>query len=119
TIYFGHSAYGVEAAARTYFNKSVQDLTLAEAALIAGITRGPAYYSPYNSDETRAAAVRRQKLILTRMAEEGFISEQEKNEALAQELVFEGRDQLLASKQFGAYYIDYLINHEIMDKIAA
>ena len=56
TIYFGHSAYGVEAAARTYFNKSVQDLTLAEAALIAGITRGPAYYSPYNRDETRASA---------------------------------------------------------------
>ncbi|HZK25717.1 MAG TPA: penicillin-binding protein 1A [Oscillospiraceae bacterium] len=117
TIYFGHSAYGVEAAARTYYNKSVQDLTLAEAALMAGITRGPAYYSPYNSEETRAAAFKRQNTILTRMVDEGFIEEQEKKEALAQELVFEGRDQLKADKQFGAYYIDYLINNEIMAKI--
>ncbi|MCR3923252.1 MAG: PBP1A family penicillin-binding protein, partial [Firmicutes bacterium] len=119
TIYFGHGAYGVEAAARTYFNKSVKDLTVGEATLMAGITRGPGYYSPYISDETKAAAFKRQETILSRMVAEGYIDEDEKTKAQAQELVFEGRDQLQAAKQFGAYYIDYLINNEIMEKITA
>ncbi|NLZ92779.1 MAG: penicillin-binding protein 1A [Firmicutes bacterium] len=119
TIYFGHGAYGVEAASRIYFNKSVQDLSLAEASLLAGITRGPAYYSPYISDETRTAAFKRQETILTRMVAEGYISEAQKNEAQAEKLVFEGLDSLQTARQFGAYYIDYLINHEIMEKISA
>ncbi len=119
TIYFGHGAYGVEAASRIYFNKSVQDLSLAEASLLAGITRGPAYYSPYISEETRAAAFRRQEAILNRMVEEGYITEAQKKEALAEELVFEGLESVQTAKQFGAYFIDYLINHEIMDKISA
>lgn len=117
TIYFGHAAYGVEAASRTYFNKSVQDLTLGEAALLAGIPRGPAYYSPYISDATREAALRRQALILARMAEEGFITAQQREQALAQDLVFEGRSAMQASRQFGAYFIDYLVNREIPAKI--
>ena len=47
TIYYGHSAYGIEAAAQTYFGKSAASLTLAEAALLAGLPRGPQYYSPF------------------------------------------------------------------------
>ncbi|NLM45721.1 MAG: PBP1A family penicillin-binding protein [Firmicutes bacterium] len=118
TIYFGHSAYGIEAAARTYFNKPAAELTLAEAALLAGIPRGPGLYSPYLGEQAREAAKKRQAAVLSRMVEEGFITEQEKETALQQELVFSGREALQASRQFGAYFIDYLINHEIMDKLS-
>lgn len=117
TIYFGHAAYGIEAAARTYFDKAAKDLTLAEAALLAAIPRGPGYYSPYTSDETRKNAFQRQKAILTRMVEENYISEQEKNEALQEELVFSGRESLRSTRRFAAYFIDYLIMHEIMPKL--
>ena len=117
TIYFGHAAYGIEAAARTYFAKSAKDLTLAEAALLAAIPRGPSVYSPYLSEETRKAAFKRQEAILTRMVEENYITEEEKNEALQAELVFSGRESLRSAHRFAAYFIDYLIMHEIMPKL--
>ena len=70
-MYFGHGVYGVEAAARLYFGKSAKDLTLPEAALIAGILQGNVRQSPYvNMD----AALRRRNYTLTRMAEVGYIS---------------------------------------------
>ncbi|MCW3488903.1 transglycosylase domain-containing protein [Dethiobacter alkaliphilus] len=110
TIYFGHSAYGVEAAARTYFGKSVQDLTLGEAAILAGIPRGPAYYSPYlNLD----AAKNRQAVVLTRMVDEGYITEAQREEALAQELELTDREAARQDRQLGAYFINHLINSEL------
>src|SRR6266850_2437065 len=60
-VYFGHGAYGVEAAARTYFGKSVSDLTLQESALLAGLPRAPSSYSPF---EHGAAAQRRRDVVL-------------------------------------------------------
>ena len=73
-MYFGHGVYGVEAASRLYFGKSAKDLTLAEAALIAGILQGNVRQSPYVNME---AAVRRRNYALTRMADVGFISAEE------------------------------------------
>ncbi|MGB9906613.1 MAG: penicillin-binding protein 1A [Candidatus Saccharicenans sp.] len=70
-FYLGHGTWGVEAAAQLYFGKSVTDLTLPEAALIAGIFRGPAIYSPYNNTKV---TLNRRNHVLNRMAEEGFIS---------------------------------------------
>ena len=70
-IYWGHGAYGVEAASQVYFGKSVGDLTLEEAALIAGIIQGNVRQSPYvNMD----AARRRRNYALERMAIEGYIT---------------------------------------------
>ncbi len=70
-MYWGHGAYGVEAASQLYFAKSVKDLTLDEAALIAGLLQGNVRQSPYvNMD----AAVGRRNYTLTRMAAEGFIT---------------------------------------------
>ena len=110
TIYFGHSAYGVEAASRTYFGKSVGDLSLAEATIIAGIPRGPAYYSPrLNFD----AAKGRQRVVLSRMLEEGYITAAERDEALAEDLVVLQRGADSAARQLGAYFIDYLIQVEL------
>ncbi len=73
-IYFGHSAYGIESASERFFGKSVNQLTLAEASLLATIPRSPALYSPINHFER---AKKRQKLVLRRMVEEGMITEEE------------------------------------------
>ena len=70
-IYFGHGAYGVEAASRLYFSKRSKDLTLEEAALIAGIIQTPERQSPF-VDMRRA--LRRRNYVLQRMAEEGYVT---------------------------------------------
>src|SRR5205823_526418 len=70
-VYFGQGAYGVEAAARSYFGKPVAELNLREAALLAGLPRAPSSYSPF---EHGAAAQRRRDVVLRRMAEFGTIS---------------------------------------------
>lgn len=71
TIYFGGGAYGIEAAARTYFNKSVGQLSLAEAALLAGLPKAPSLYSPFN-DLKRAKG--RRDYVLSRMEKEKHIT---------------------------------------------
>lgn len=82
-IYLGQGAYGVEAAARTYFNKQAKDLNLAESALLAGLPQAPARYSPVSHlDRARA----RQKYVLERMLEEGFITRNEMEAALKTDL---------------------------------
>lgn len=77
-IFMGHDVYGFQAAARYYFGKDVGEVTLPEAALLAGIIQTPNYYSPYRNPER---AVRKRDLVLGRMLDEGFISEQEYQEA--------------------------------------
>lgn len=78
-IYLGHGAYGIEAAALVYFGKSARELTLAEAAVIAGLPRAPSFYSPYNN---LARAKKRQEYVLDRMLEEKFITKEENQAAL-------------------------------------
>jgi penicillin-binding protein 1A len=73
-VYFGHGAFGVEAAARTYFGKSVSELDVREAALLGGLPRAPTSYSPFEHPE---AAKQRRETVLRRMAEYGTITEAE------------------------------------------
>ena len=77
-IYFGSGAYGVEAAAQTYFGKQVKDLSLAECALLAGIPRSPRYYSPFKS---RDSAFSRRAHVLNRLVATGTITEAQAREA--------------------------------------
>jgi penicillin-binding protein 1A len=79
TIYFGANAYGIEAAARTYFDKEPIDLTLPEAALLAGLPQAPTAYSPRRHPEE---AMRRRDLVIVKMNELGFITNSEAKEAL-------------------------------------
>lgn len=86
-IYFGHGAYGVEAASRVYFGKSARDLSIEEAALIAGIIQSPSRQSPYvNMD----AALRRRNYAISRMAETGYISAAEAQAARKKPIVTAG-----------------------------
>ena len=77
-VYFGHGAYGVEAAAQTYFKKSVGELTLAEAAMLAGLPNAPNRFSPL-LDQARAR--RRRAHVLNRMTEEGLITRAQADDA--------------------------------------
>ncbi|MDR2934616.1 MAG: PBP1A family penicillin-binding protein [Candidatus Adiutrix sp.] len=85
-IYLGRGAYGVEAAARTYFDKSAADLTIAEAAMLAGITQAPGRNPVSNPEQARA----RQAHGLKRMMEVGFITEEQRQAALAEVLNIRG-----------------------------
>ena len=73
-VYMGHGAFGVEAAARMYFGKSVQDLTLPEASMLAALPRSPSNYSPFERPEL---AQRRRAIVVGRLLEHGYISEAE------------------------------------------
>ncbi|OGP64096.1 MAG: penicillin-binding protein, partial [Deltaproteobacteria bacterium RBG_13_47_9] len=78
-IYLGHGAYGIAAAAESYFGKSIEELTVAESAMLAGLPQAPSKISPYaHPDQAR----KRQSYVLHRMVEEGFISDKELQEAL-------------------------------------
>jgi penicillin-binding protein 1A len=101
-VYFGHGAYGVEMASRIYFGKSVKDITLAEAALIAGLIKAPSLYSPYN-DLTRAKE--RQQLVISRMVEEGYIKRSERDNALKQPLYL---SSMRKGIEVNNYFIEYI-----------
>ncbi len=90
TINYG-GVFGIENASLYYFNKSSKDLTLAEATILAGIPKSPVYYNPISNLENAKA---RQKLILNSMVENKYITQEEKNDALNEELVFYGRNPL-------------------------
>ncbi|MBZ0252139.1 MAG: PBP1A family penicillin-binding protein, partial [Candidatus Methylomirabilis sp.] len=82
-IYLGHGNYGVQAAARDFFAKSVDELTLAEAAMLAGLPPAPSNYSPHLNPK---AAKTRQSYVLDRMVEQGYISAAEADEARRREV---------------------------------
>ena len=85
-IPYGGTAYGIEAAANLYFGKSAKDLTLAEAALLAGLPQRPSVYSPYGSNPEFART--RQKEVLRRMVEDKYITQEQANTASNQELTY-------------------------------
>ncbi len=81
TIYLGRTSWGVEAAARSYFGKSARDLTLAEGALLAGLPKGPSYFSP---DRYPERMEERRAYVLTRMQEDGVITAEQAAQAKAE-----------------------------------
>ena len=100
-MYFGHGVYGVQAASRLYFGKAAKDLTLDEAALIAGILQGNVRQSPYvNMD----AALRRRNYTLSRMADVGYISVQEAEAAKKNPIVLRGEPT--AQPSLAPYFVE-------------
>ncbi len=102
-IYLGHGAYGVQAAAETYFGKDVDRINLAEAAMIAGLPKAPNRYSPYYS---RELARQRQEHVLLRMLEEGFITRTEMEEALNYQLKIKKKD--IKSLWIAPYFTEHV-----------
>jgi len=112
TIYLSEGCYGVRAAAETYFDKDVSELTLAECASIVGITNLPTYYDPLLNPENNK---KRQENILGKMLELGKITKEEYDEAMAQELAFvkHKRQEQLTNVQ--SYFVDAVIEEVIDD----
>jgi penicillin-binding protein 1A len=102
-IYLGHGAYGVATAAENYFGKSVEELNLAESALLAGLPQAPSKYSPYHHPEQ---AIRRQTYILNRMVEEGFISYGEVMKALQTPLKIKSKQNSFIEK--APYFVEHV-----------
>ena len=100
-IYFGQGAYGVESASLTYFGKHVEDLSLAQCAMLAGLPKSPNYYSPLSNPK---AGLERQKVVLDQMLKYGFISEAQAKEAKAEKLVYATS---VNKKNSLKYFIDY------------
>ncbi|MBI2096623.1 MAG: PBP1A family penicillin-binding protein [Candidatus Sungbacteria bacterium] len=105
-IPYGSQAYGAEAAAETYFGKSVENLTLPESALLAGIPRAPSYYSPYGPhlDEL----LQRKDLVLDRMAKLGYITPEEAAKTQKEPLALKRLKQNILAPGFVFYIRDYL-----------
>jgi len=103
-IPFGNGAYGIQAASQLYFGKNVEDLTLAEGALLAGMVQSPATYDPYAHPQ---AARQRQAAVLRLMAKNDFISEEEQQKAVTQPLMFKPikKNEI----ELGAYFADYVL----------
>ncbi len=114
---YGSNAYGIEAAAQTFFNKNAEDLTLAEATLLAALPKAPSYYSPYGShfDELKI----RQEYILERMLKFGYVTEEESNQAKEEKLEFSPAASGIKAPHFVMYVREYLENKygkEYMEK---
>jgi penicillin-binding protein 1A len=103
-VYMGSGAYGVEAAARVYFGKSVRELDLAECAMLAGLPRLPSRYSPLIN---KAAAESRRRWVLQRMVSEGFVTPQQAHAANLEPVLPVGYGRR-TSPGGAAYFVEYL-----------
>jgi len=104
-IYLGSGAYGVQAAAREYFNKDVGDLSLAQAALLAGLPQAPSRYSPVrNLPQARV----RQAYVLRRMVEEGFISQARADQAREANLELQEGEESIAPQGPAPWYVEHV-----------
>ncbi|QAY67364.1 transglycosylase domain-containing protein [Paenibacillus protaetiae] len=108
-IYYGHGSYGIEAASDMYFGKHASELTLAESAMLAGIPKGPKYYSPYFDMKN---AKDRQRTILNAMAEQGDITKAQADAAYAELLRFKPLHQD-SQDGFAPYFRDYVRNYAV------
>ncbi|MBU8880052.1 penicillin-binding protein 1A [Bacillus sp. FJAT-29790] len=104
-IYFGEGAWGIKRAALKYYGKEVKDLTVSEAALLAGIVNAPSAINPYKNEQK---ALERRDLVLQQMKEHGFISEQQYNEAIGETLVFDDKGGDPFKGKY-PYYVDHVL----------
>src|SRR5512138_390367 len=109
-VYLGHHSYGVQAAAENYYRKNVQDLTLEEAALIAGLPQAPTRYSPFSRPE---AAKERRRYVLRRMSEEGMITAEERAHAADAEVKVFGLDDVF--RETAPFYVE-TVRRQVVDR---
>jgi len=111
-IYFGHGAYGVEIAARDYFNKGVDKLTLGETALLAGLPKAPNTYSPLRNP---VLARKRRDYVLERMYEDGKITKAQKEKAMKESI---NLNPYLKDMEVSPYFINY-VEKELHEKYSS
>ncbi|HET7467164.1 MAG TPA: transglycosylase domain-containing protein [Candidatus Dormibacteraeota bacterium] len=106
-VYFGHGAYGIGAAARTYFNKDAKDLSIAEAAFLAGLIQAPSAYDPalHYSD-----AKSRQEYVIKGMVTTGSITQDDADKAAAEDVQKELHIQQSARQSKAPHFVDYVLS---------
>ncbi|MCL4245432.1 MAG: transglycosylase domain-containing protein, partial [Candidatus Dadabacteria bacterium] len=110
-IYLADGNYGIEAASRSYFGKSARDMTLGEAALLAGLPKKPEYFSPRKHLDR---AIERQKLVLSKMEEAGFITRDERFDALDREIKIVPRQRI--NNDIAPYFVEH-VRRYLQDKV--
>ncbi len=114
TINFGHGAWGVETAAKTYFNKSARDLNLAESAVLAGLIANPGNYNPLSNMNN---AKTRQNYVLSRMETLGWITSEQRQEAYSQELVLNRKGvNRIEEYNMAPYFVSHLLFNDLLPK---
>ncbi len=112
TIPLGHGTYGVEVASNYYFGKSANDLTIVECAAIAAITKSPSYYSPDDNPEENKD---RRNDVLYEMFDQGYITKEEYDTAIATELNIVAEERVLNQSEINSYFVDALIDQVVAD----
>lgn len=107
-IPYGRNSYGAEAASKTYFGKTASELNLAESAYLAALPQAPSYYSPTGANS--GALEERKNLVLQKMLEQGYITEQEKHHAETTPVAFLPNAQKLVAPYFVSWVQNYLSN---------
>lgn len=110
-IYFGQGAYGIQTAAKTYFGKDVDQLTLAQCAMLAGLPKSPNYYSPFNNLQE---AKNRKNTVVDQMVKYGYISEEEGAQAKAADLDLTENKQTSENPE-SASFVDY-VSREVANR---
>lgn len=110
-IYFGEGAYGIEAAARTYFARHVEDLTIAQASILAGLPKAPSLYNPYRNPEL---IKQRQGYVLGQMLEKEWITKLEYDNALAEELSYKPWDMKYSEVQEPSLWYVEQVRQELL-----
>ena len=114
-IYFGQGAYGVQTASHVYFGKDVQDLSLAQMAVLAGLPQSPNYYSPFTNLQ---AAKERQAVVLGQMVKYDYLSPAQAEEAKQADLQLAEKPETTSEHGGLGYFIDYVIN-EVSERYGA
>lgn len=109
-IFLGKNAYGIQAAARIYYDKSLNQLTLAEKAMIAGLPKAPSRYNPVANPER---ALERRNWILGRMLQLGYIQQQQYSAAIAEPIQLKIHDRKVINKY---PYLSELVRKELVDE---
>ena len=111
-VYFGEGAYGIQSAAKVYFNKSSEELNLEEGALLAALVQAPSSYDPYyNLDGARW----RRDVVLSKMSEQGYISPRQGSEARDLPIELESADKMA---NYASFFVDYIMD-EAMELVSS
>lgn len=108
-VYLGAGAYGVSAASKIYFNKKLNQLTLPELALIAGLPQAPSVYNPYNN---KKLAIQRRNQVLKRMLARKYITKKVYEEAIKADVKLSSVPQIYTTNK-APYFSDYVINEMV------
>lgn len=115
TIYLGDGCYGVQAAAQNYFGKSIDEVNIAESAILGAIIQSPEATNPYRGDEAKERLLTRQKVVLEKMLSLGKITQEEYDEAVSYEIVFKKAEQTEESGSVQSYFVDAVFEAVLED----